>query len=117
MEAHDVGDRIPLREDVDRLDVIGGRHRALDGELERHGVAVLGQLRQLDLHPARLDLGALAEHLVHGLDHGFRRRQRVIGGARQRQDGDRARQHGAPRNLVRAMAHGHLSSSQRSVMR
>src|SRR5262245_4634290 len=51
---------------VDRLDVVGGRHRALDRHRERHGVAVLGDFRQLqaDLALKRFDV---ADQALQGL--------------------------------------------------
>src|SRR5437868_5289901 len=89
MEAHHVGNRVPLGEDKDGLDVIGGAHRTFDGDLQRHRVAVLRQLRQFDLDPARLDGGILAQRLGHGLRHVLGRR---FGRAAQwqNQDADRA---------------------------
>ena len=41
--------RVLLVEDVDRLDVVGLGHRALDRDRERHRVAVLDQRRQVEL--------------------------------------------------------------------
>src|SRR6185436_7677039 len=44
VEAHHVRDRIPLGEDVDGLDVVGGGHRAFDDDLQWHRIAVLREL-------------------------------------------------------------------------
>src|SRR5215472_9666402 len=78
VEAHNIGNGVLLGENVNHLDMVGGAHRAFDGDFQRHGVAVLRQFRQLDLHAARLDAGVPSQRLRHRLGHAFRRRLRRI---------------------------------------
>src|SRR6266511_2460263 len=65
--------RIAGDEDMDALDVIVWRHRAVDGDRQRHGVAGLGDLRQGQAYAARLWF-AFADELPNGLLHVLRRR-------------------------------------------
>ena len=46
VESGDVRLRVLLVEDVDALDVVGSRHRALDRHGQRHGIAVFDERRQ-----------------------------------------------------------------------
>src|SRR5687767_8204310 len=55
VERANVGLRIPLVENGYRLDEIRFRHWAVDGDRQRHGVAVLDQGWNVHRHPAGLD--------------------------------------------------------------
>src|SRR5262245_41515469 len=84
--------RIGCGDDVDGLDVVFVRHRAVDRDGEGHRIAVLGDLRQLDRDLA-LDRLGLAQDLAHRKLPGLRLvlRQRRA----QRQSRDRCCRGGA----------------------
>ena len=46
---------------MDALHVIGGRHRAVHRDADRNGVAVVGELRQDERHPALSHRSAVGE--------------------------------------------------------
>src|SRR6266516_5525708 len=64
-------------EDVDRLDVVGFGHRAIDRDRTGNRIAVLDQRRNVELHPAGIDLGSPG----HAGDRGLHRGRRRIDGA------------------------------------
>ena len=92
VEQGDVRLRVLLVEDGDRLDVIGGAHRALDGDGQGDGIAVLDQRRDLELDAAVADRGfarELPDRRLHRLRHGGaggpdRHRRQAAGGRERR---------------------------------
>src|SRR6267143_1564876 len=69
VDADDVRLRVLLGEDINRLDVVGGGHRAFHRHRQGHGIAVIDQRRQVELHAAALDrrvAGDLADRLLEG---------------------------------------------------
>ena len=83
MDAHHVGLRVLLVEDVDGLDVVGRRHRAVDRDRHRHHVAVLDQRRDVERHLARAHDG-FADRVADGLGG----RGRDVRQGRPRRPGD-----------------------------
>jgi hypothetical protein len=89
---------VPLRHDVHRLDVIVVGHRALDLDRERHGVAVLRDLGQVDRDPP-LVCGAAIENRLHPRLH-----RRQIGRRPASGQGDRGHRKRASRDKNLATA-------------
>ena len=71
---------IARRVDMDAFDVTRRGHRAVHAHLEAHRVAVVGQHRKVELHPAGLHCGAASDLEYHHLDgisvRAARRRER-----------------------------------------
>jgi hypothetical protein len=87
-------DRVLLGKDVDRLDVVGLRHRAVDRDRELNRVAVLSELRHDQLHAALMDRG-LAHDLLDRIGHLLGRGQRLGQGHRNQRHGQPAGDDGA----------------------
>src|SRR5262245_23038045 len=112
-EGGDARLRVFGRHDVDGLDVVVGSHRAFYGNRQRHGIAVLGDLRQLQRHLALDGLG-IADEALQGLLPGW---LAALGGKRAPRPGRDQQCTGGKRKFA-ATEHGggfclyHLKSGQ-----
>src|SRR6516164_5647769 len=91
IECRNIGLRVFLVEDVDALDVVGLRHRALDRHGQRYSIAVLDDRRQFELDLSGLQR-SFADQLTDRLCHrplrrtGRGRERGEPGSGRRRQD-------------------------------
>jgi hypothetical protein len=83
MKSDDAGIGIGVADDADLADVIVRRHRAVDSDGERHGIAVLGDLRKINRDLAAL--GRLAAGEFGNLGIRIRRRRHAVVDGNQRQ--------------------------------
>src|SRR5580700_9449454 len=87
MKSDDAGIRIGIADDADLADVIVRRHRTLDLDGERHGVAVLGDVGKIDRNLAALGRFGAGEFRDLGIRFRGRRHAVVDGDQRERHSG------------------------------
>src|SRR6202035_4672047 len=87
MKSDDAGIGIGIADDADLADVIVRRHRTVDLDRQRHGVAVLGDLGEIDADLAALGRFAAGEFCDLGVRFRRRRHAVVDGDERERHSG------------------------------